>query len=146
MTKKKYAAYLASSHWQQLRKEYLDEASECEKCAIPRWFAEIAYDQDLHLHHLSYQNLGKEGLEDLQVLCRRCHDLETFGRTELREPKRAQCEFCAAIHWNYRSHLCPICVGIFNTSQVYDVLIKKLPWSEETASEYLTRIFGQANG
>jgi ribosomal protein L37E len=61
------------------------------------------------VHHKTYKNLGKEALEDLEVLCRRCHDLETFGRTDLREMPTAICESCARRHWNLYSIVCAQC-------------------------------------
>ena len=46
----------------------------------------IAYDQDLHVHHKNYQNIGAELDSDLEVLCRRCHEVETFGESALQYP------------------------------------------------------------
>lgn len=110
MTKMEYAQYLQGPHWQELRKEAIDDAgSKCERCELPRWLAEISYDQDLHVHHKSYRSRGNEQPEDLEVLCRRCHEVETFGRSELRAPKAAECEMCGETHWDYRSDRCLSC-------------------------------------
>lgn len=110
MTKTEYAEYLQSPHWQEVRKEAIESSNSiCERCELPRWLAEIAYDQDLHVHHKSYRSRGKEQIEDLEVLCRRCHEVETFGRSELRAPKRAECEMCGDAHWDYRSDRCLSC-------------------------------------
>lgn len=41
------------------------------------------YGSSLELHHLTYQNLGKEKPSDVQVLCRACHEVEEqFKRQE----------------------------------------------------------------
>lgn len=113
MTKSEYAAYVQSESWQKLRKEYLEEFGECERCRLPRWLASIAYDQDLHVHHLSYKNLGNEDWCQLEALCRRCHELETFGRTELRAVKTWKCALCGERHYDSSMELCRTCQCIF---------------------------------
>ena len=32
-----------------------------------------AHGVELHVHHLTYERVGKENLKDLVTLCRRCH-------------------------------------------------------------------------
>lgn len=61
-----YADYLQSKHWQKVREKALMRARyECEECG---------WDENLNVHHSSYKNLGKpEELDDLHVLCYRCH-------------------------------------------------------------------------
>jgi len=109
-TKASHAEYLASDHWQRTRKARIEAGyGACERCDLPRWLAEIAYGQDLHVHHLHYRTVGKEVDEDLEVLCARCHDIETFGRSKFRAPKEAICEICSGTHWDYRSAVCPFC-------------------------------------
>jgi hypothetical protein len=116
MTKTEYRAYISSPHWQQTRKEFLhDEGQQCNRCAIPRWLAQIAYDQDLHVHHKSYANLGDEPWDDLEALCRRCHEVETFGRSEFTEPMSATCEGCTNKHWNPYDSFCDSCNLVFDT-------------------------------
>lgn len=110
MTKTEYASYLTTDHWRDIRTEMIEAWPFCEHCKMPRWLAEIAYDQDLHVHHLTYARIGCEEIEDLATLCRRCHEIETFGRSELRAPKQAKCQLCMSTHWNYRSDFCPTCV------------------------------------
>jgi hypothetical protein len=111
-TKTEHAEYLQSDQWQQLRKRVIADYPFCERCTMPRWLAEIAYDQDLHVHHKTYRNRGKEKLEDLEVLCRRCHELETFGRSELREIKSATCSLCEKKHWDRRGDQCSYCARL----------------------------------
>lgn len=114
MSKTEYAAYLASDHWREIRKETFGNLTPtCERCSIPRWLSEIVYDQDLHVHHVTYANLGSERPEDLEVLCRRCHEIETFGRSGLKQLKQTECAVCGSVHWDTRSELCPLCVALF---------------------------------
>jgi hypothetical protein len=113
MTKTEYKKYLQSPQWQQRRRDAIDNAGGiCEKCLMPRWLAEIAYDQDLHVHHLTYANKGAELAEDLQVLCRRCHEIETFGRSELREIQPSTCELCDEFHYDRRDPYCTRCLSV----------------------------------
>jgi hypothetical protein len=111
MTKSEYKKYLCSSHWKNLRKEFLKCSPDCYRCHLPRWLAVIAYDQDLHVHHITYENLGHELREDLEALCRRCHELETFGFTELHRPSKAKCMYCGNETWNTVERICQFCEG-----------------------------------
>lgn len=116
MTKSEYRQYLASAHWQETRKEYLVGVTECKQCDVPRWIANIAYDQDLHVHHLSYANLGSEDYEDLEALCRRCHEIKTFGHSNLRAPKTFACANCTKPAYDIYPYgqppLCFICAAL----------------------------------
>lgn len=120
MTKTEHAEYLKGPRWQELRKQVLDDQSACVKCEVPRWLAAIAYDQDLHVHHLSYANKGTDKeIGDLQPLCRRCHDIATFGRSDLREIKSAICITCQRKHWDPYSDLCEICLMLGGYNRLY---------------------------
>lgn len=113
-----YQKYLQSAYWQQRRQIAIKNAGDtCEKCDIPRWLSQIAYQQDLNVHHLNYQNLGHEEDVDLEVLCRRCHDIETFGRSDFRAPKKATCEFCMEEHWDVYSPHCDVCLALFGVKE-----------------------------
>lgn len=108
-----YAKYLQSAHWQERRQQAIvDSENKCEDCELPRWLSSFVYGQDLHVHHLSYAHLGHEADEDLQVLCARCHELKTFGRSDLREPKTASCVTCHKDHWDVYSDHCAVCKSI----------------------------------
>jgi hypothetical protein len=110
MTMTEYREYIASAGWQERRRQYLlRSGTGCFRCEMPRWLVGIVYDQDLHVHHLSYANVGNEKDFDLESLCRRCHEIETFGRSELSEPRSATCELCGARHWNPYSDFCAVC-------------------------------------
>jgi hypothetical protein len=111
MTKTEYAEYLNTERWKELRRAALRrDDNTCQKCEITRWLAAIVYDQDLHVHHTSYIRRGQDGeLNDLESLCRRCHELETFGRTDLKEPPSAICVTCGQKHWNAYANECEFC-------------------------------------
>lgn len=60
-----YQDYLTTEHWSQTRQRKLIQASNtCEQCNR---------HDGLEVHHLTYERLGEERLEDLQVLCPICH-------------------------------------------------------------------------
>lgn len=62
-----YKAYLMSDHWQEFRKYVLEtRGRKCEDCGVTEG---VVFD----VHHLSYENLGDEQLEDVVVLCHSCH-------------------------------------------------------------------------
>ena len=72
----RYEGYLMSQRWADKRQQKLEEENyTCEKCGYnPNWSTSPIY-VPLDVHHLTYDNLGDEPLEDLQVLCRSCHML-----------------------------------------------------------------------
>jgi 5-methylcytosine-specific restriction endonuclease McrA len=71
-----YDTYLQSAHWQDFRKQVFAKQRErlgkncCERC--PKG----GDDTKLHVHHLTYERLGKECFEDVQIICGECHDKE----------------------------------------------------------------------
>lgn len=107
MTKTEYRNYISSPQWQARRKEFLSWSNYCEACDLPRWLAIIVYDQDLHVHHMSYANIGHELDNDLASLCRRCHEIETFGGSSLRAPRKFKCQFCDEITFDLVDRICP---------------------------------------
>lgn len=67
-----YLQYLNSREWKLKRKAVIRRAQNiCERCRHARI-------EDVH--HLSYFHLGYESLEELQGLCRHCHEWVTFNR------------------------------------------------------------------
>jgi HNH endonuclease len=62
-----YRAYLTSPHWKSLRREkILSVGRKCEVCG---------FDRRVQVHHIVYRSLFDVTLEDLVVLCNRCHKL-----------------------------------------------------------------------
>jgi len=62
----KYYLYLKTPEWQTLRRIKLETAGHrCQIC-----YSDAG---PLEVHHRTYERRGKERLDDLTVLCRRCH-------------------------------------------------------------------------
>ncbi len=63
-----YRDYINSRRWKNKRKAKIKESGHfCNKCGSVRF---------LQVHHLTYERLGNELLEDLEILCDNCHRLE----------------------------------------------------------------------
>lgn len=68
MTKNEYRKYLKSEHWVEIRRQRkrLDN-HRCYLCGCQKY---------LNVHHLKYDNLGNENVEeDLVTLCKKCHSM-----------------------------------------------------------------------
>lgn len=71
MTAEQYEAYLKSVRWRALRDKVLKRDSwKCTECRSK---------YNLHAHHLTYDRVGEEQLEDLKTLCRKCHSARHKG-------------------------------------------------------------------
>jgi hypothetical protein len=76
--------YLFSPHWREFREYALKiqrdrlGANVSERC--PREINKRP-TRDLHVHHRTYERLGEECLEDVEILCREYHD-----KIHLRDP------------------------------------------------------------
>ena len=65
-----YQRYLASRHWQEVRRAMLMRTGACQKCG--------RIDCILEVHHLTYKRKWRERPEDLMVLCHNCHEKHHF--------------------------------------------------------------------
>ena len=78
-----YREYINSKEWKEIRLELLiHKECRCERCNRkyrPRF---------LHVHHLTYERLGNEEPEDLEVLCAGCHATEHGIKTKYNKPKK----------------------------------------------------------
>ena len=75
-----YQKYLRSEHWQKIRSERLKiDDFKCQKCGRPF---------DLQVHHLTYDRIGKEDINDLITLCKNCHARVEEGKKEYLEFKK----------------------------------------------------------
>jgi len=72
----------------------------------------VAYDQDLHVHHKNYASLGHERDSDLEALCKRCHELKSFGATLLHKPEAIECIYCGCLTWNLVQRWCDDCKAV----------------------------------
>lgn len=76
----KYENYLQSDIWDAKRNELFDERGRiCQRC--------MSVNQ-IEVHHITYNNLGNEPLEDLLVLCTPCHLAEHKRLNRLSENKK----------------------------------------------------------
>ena len=69
-----YEEYGKSLHWGKLRVRKFKSTKErrCEDCRRKHI--------NMQVHHLTYENIGNEKMEDLKVLCPNCH-AEAHGKT-----------------------------------------------------------------
>ena len=64
-TKIDYNKYLKSDYWQDIREQILKRDNyTCKLCNS---------ENNLHVHHQSYEFLGNENLDELITLCNKCH-------------------------------------------------------------------------
>lgn len=72
MISKKYAQYLKSKEWIDLKIDLISmRGQKCEKCGKHKKSPTL-----LQIHHLTYKNIFNESPEDLMILCSRCHRIE----------------------------------------------------------------------
>ena len=63
--KEEYKAYLKSPEWQATRRKVFKlYGYRCDQCGSAK---------NLHIHHITYENLGEEQISDLVPLCEECH-------------------------------------------------------------------------
>jgi hypothetical protein len=79
MTKAQYAAYRQTPRWQDLvARLHVRARGRCEYQYAIGPLHDTSYERcpatsRLHAHHLTYERLGCEALDDLVLLCLRCH-------------------------------------------------------------------------
>lgn len=60
-----YDDYLKTPWWVSIRRKRIEQDNyKCVDCGVSR---------DLEVHHLTYERIGRENLEDLVTLCKDCH-------------------------------------------------------------------------
>lgn len=78
MNKIEYKEYLGTPHWQKTKKQKVAKKSFCSVCGF----------SNVDIHHLNYENIGCEKMQDLIRLCRDCHftlhDLLNSGKVKLK--------------------------------------------------------------
>lgn len=73
-----YYEYLETTHWAETKKAaYRHHGMRCSECGSHK---------KLQMHHLSYENIGHESMEDLTPLCAECHTFTHTGKTD--DPER----------------------------------------------------------
>ena len=65
MNKESYRRYLRTPHWRNFKRRFYEKFEyRCIVCSAR---------YGLHIHHLTYERLGHERLEDAVYLCGNCH-------------------------------------------------------------------------
>jgi hypothetical protein len=72
--------YYKSPYWKKFVKEILSpNDTVCEICGCKRWKinrkGEKKINRVFNIHHINYNHLNKETRGNVQILCRRCHQL-----------------------------------------------------------------------
>lgn len=79
MASKEYKAYLISPEWRGLRAVVIAmRGYKCERCPGTK---------PLEVHHITYDRIYNEDTDDLEVLCKPCHDKE-HGKVKKIKKKR----------------------------------------------------------
>ena len=83
----KYRNYLNSPQWQAKKQQLLERSRKkagsdnifgvCERCGYKPW------KPNLQVHHLTYERIYEEKLEDLILLCPKCHKEETARQRKM---------------------------------------------------------------
>jgi len=115
--KKAYRKYLESEAWIKLRCDIITiRGDRCERCGR----------RGIHVHHLSYKNIGHEEPEDVILLCGTCHQKEHGlikpKRKRAKKPKKvkmspAEKKIMAKWYKLQRSsagckRICPVCDAV----------------------------------
>ena len=76
-----YRDYMSSPEWRRFRESYWkrNPGKVCERCGMTATEHRVNYGIRLHLHHKNYRSLGCEVDEDLEPICKRCHESEHSG-------------------------------------------------------------------
>jgi 5-methylcytosine-specific restriction endonuclease McrA len=77
----RYRAYLKSPEWKAKRQRlYRDRKGRCEDC-----YKKLG--KRFHAHHESYERVGDEDLDDLRLLCTKCHQKRHPNKNITRKKK-----------------------------------------------------------
>lgn len=81
MDREKYKEYLLSPAWREFRKKVFEHyGKKCSECHRTK---------QLDIHHLTYENIFNEKLEDVKVLCRKHHaKVHGIKLVEVKKTKR----------------------------------------------------------
>jgi 5-methylcytosine-specific restriction endonuclease McrA len=72
--KKNYRKYINSKEWKLKRDAIVEKYKKCSCCGS---------EENLNVHHLTYENLGNENESDLLLLCKDCHKFVHKGKIKI---------------------------------------------------------------
>lgn len=82
--RREYEEYINSAAWRRLRDYAIKQAGgKCARCGVSRWSVR------LEVHHLTYERFKRERLEDVIVLCPKCHEAADEERRAEMQRKNA---------------------------------------------------------
>lgn len=64
-----YTAYINSSAWERKKAAFRETDEYTGRCYCCKSF------ENIHIHHITYERLGDESMDDLVAVCRKCHRL-----------------------------------------------------------------------
>jgi 5-methylcytosine-specific restriction endonuclease McrA len=88
--KQKYEKYLSGNHWRKVRERFFRKVHNGKG----RCFICGTFDGRLDVHHLTYERIGREKLNDLRCLCEKCHKIvhekypDNFGESTVNELRK----------------------------------------------------------
>jgi hypothetical protein len=94
----RYREYLHGDHWRSFRSQLLTTTGYCQRCGLSRRACRILYGHDLDVHHLTYHRIGGELPQDVQVLCRFCHEQLEWQKA-VQRVKNEGMAFSVEISW-----------------------------------------------
>lgn len=65
-----YQDYLTTVHWEKTREQKLREVDNCCESCLQQGLIRRG---NLEVHHVTYERLGEERMDDLRALCAVCH-------------------------------------------------------------------------
>jgi hypothetical protein len=76
-----YAEYLKTKHWRQIKRGFflwLKHRSEDKKLRCNRCSKKMTKSnrKQFAVHHKNYESMGYESMKHLELLCKRCHEME----------------------------------------------------------------------
>jgi phage terminase large subunit GpA-like protein len=85
----KYEAHIRSARWRNMKLDMIRlRGDRCEHCGR---------QTTLHLHHKTYERLGRELIADLELLCARCHQAADKKREQQGAIRSAAAMYDAAM-------------------------------------------------
>jgi len=116
--------YLKSDHWKLLREEKLNRNPTCQQCG-----SSVCLD----VHHKDYRGLYDVRLNDLQTLCRKCHN-KKHKRKDHKKPKRNLIE---RIKWHAEGYGNPVKLTARNKER-QEVFDKMVNWRCRDINTYIS--------
>jgi hypothetical protein len=140
--KENYLEYIAGAKWKRLRDAKIKAVGGvCERCGISK------FSTTLEVHHLHYKTFKRERLEDLQVLCRKCHefaDIERQTVTDLEKKARQQSSslYIGFVKWLEKGNEYIGCIGSHKIRVARERFLTILYNNQKRAYSLDLRVFG----